>query len=59
MAARRGLCRIGLHNWVVVRKPGVAPYWGCKRCEKEKLIDTRPEAFGGATEGKLFGYRDR
>jgi hypothetical protein len=54
MDARRVLCRIGLHNWVVVRKPGVAPYWGCKKCQREKMVDARP----GATEGRMMGFRD-
>ncbi|MFC5380865.1 hypothetical protein [Aquipuribacter nitratireducens] len=30
-------CTLRLHRWVVVRPPGVEPYWGCSRCGKERM----------------------
>ncbi|WP_336921216.1 hypothetical protein [Aquipuribacter sp. SD81] len=59
MAARRGLCWVGLHRWKVVRKPGVAPYTACARCEREQMLDPRPDRLGGAAAGGMFGGGDR
>ena len=51
---RTGLCRIGLHKWVVRHDPDVKPYVACRRCLKEKLVDLRPETMAGGAEGKMF-----
>ena len=47
MGRRHVLCRVGLHKWVVHREPPVKPYVWCDRCEKAKMVDTRPENVAG------------
>ena len=56
---RTGLCRIGLHKWAVRRDPDVKPYVACKRCNKEKMVDLRPETMAGGAEGKMFSSFDK
>ena len=59
MRAAQILCRIGLHSWAVRRPRGIAPYVACRRCDKEQMLDLRPERFMGSTEGRMFGESGR
>ena len=45
-------CRVGIHKWVVRREPDIPPYVACAKCDKTKLVDTRPEHIAGATRSE-------
>ena len=39
--------------------PDVKPYVACKRCNKEKMVDLRPETMAGGAEGRMFSPFDK